>query len=271
MECQLKNINVYYEVHGEGRPLIAIHGFTPDHHLMTGCMEPVFQQRDGWQRFYPDLPGMGKTPGPKWLTNSDQMLDVVMDFIEAVIPGQNFALAGESYGGYLARGIVQRWPERVEGLFLLCSLIVPVEDERELPPFVVLKQDQAVLEKLSPQEREGFGSVAVVQTQYTWERTRDEVVVGLEAADEQFLNELVYPLSFDVDAADPFEKPALILAGRQDHMVGYRDAWNIYENYPRGSYVVLDRAGHNLQIEQPTVFTALVNEWLDRVEEVNGN
>ena len=35
MECQLKNINVYYEVHGEGRPLIAIHGFTPDHHLMT--------------------------------------------------------------------------------------------------------------------------------------------------------------------------------------------------------------------------------------------
>jgi pimeloyl-ACP methyl ester carboxylesterase len=39
--------------------------------------------------------------------------------------------------------------------------------------------------------------------------------------------------------------------------------------YPRGSYVVLDRAGHNLQIEQPIVFNALVNEWLDRVEEAN--
>jgi pimeloyl-ACP methyl ester carboxylesterase len=26
-------------------------------------------------------------------------------------------------------------------------------------------------------------------------------------------------------------------------------------------------AGHNLQIEQPTLFAALVNEWLDRIQE----
>ena len=63
------------------------------------------------------------------------------------------------------------------------------------------------------------------------------------------------------------EKPTLILAGRQDAMVGYRDAWKILENYPRGTFAVLDRAGHNLQIEQETLFNALVNEWLDRVEE----
>jgi pimeloyl-ACP methyl ester carboxylesterase len=269
MECQLENINVYYEAYGTGRPLITIHGFTPDHHLMTGCMEPVFQQRDGWQRFYPDLPGMGKTPGPKWLTNSDQMLEVMLDFIEAVIPGQNFVLAGESYGGYLARGIVQRWPERVDGLFLLCPLIVPLSDERHTPLFKVLKRDPAVLEKLSPQDREPFEAVAVVQTQYTWERTRDEVVIGLNLADRPFLDTLFqqgYPFSFDVDAIAPFQKPTLILTGRQDHMVGYGDGWNIYENFPRGSYVVLDRAGHNLQIEQPAVFDALVNEWLDRVK-----
>jgi pimeloyl-ACP methyl ester carboxylesterase len=270
MECQLENINVYYETCGQGRPIIAIHGFTPDHHLMTGCMEPVFSQRDDWHRFYPDLPGMGKTLGPKWLTNSDQMLDVLLDFIDAVIPGQNFALAGESYGGYLARGIVHRWPERVDGLFLLCPLIVAEHDNRDVPEFVVLKRDQAALDQLSSKDRENFESVAVVQTQTTWERTRDEVVVGLDAADEWFLAKLSargYPFSFDVDDAPPFEKPALILTGRQDHMVGYRDGWNIYENYPRGSYVVLDRAGHNLQIEQPTVFNALVNEWLDRIEE----
>jgi len=30
---------------------------------------------------------------------------------------------------------------------------------------------------------------------------------------------------------------------------------------------VLDRAGHNLQIEQEDLFNALVNEWLDRVED----
>jgi pimeloyl-ACP methyl ester carboxylesterase len=29
--------------------------------------------------------------------------------------------------------------------------------------------------------------------------------------------------------------------------------------------VILDKAGHNLQIEQDTLFQALVKEWLNRV------
>jgi len=43
--------------------------------------------------------------------------------------------------------------------------------------------------------------------------------------------------------------------------------WDILENYPRATFVVLDRAGHMLYIEQENLFNALVNEWLDRVEE----
>jgi hypothetical protein len=33
------------------------------------------------------------------------------------------------------------------------------------------------------------------------------------------------------------------------------------------TFAVLDKAGHDLQIEQEKLFNALVNEWLDRVEE----
>ncbi len=49
--------------------------------------------------------------------------------------------------------------------------------------------------------------------------------------------------------------------------MGYKDAWDILDNYPRGTLAVLDRAGHNLQLEQVELFNCLVNEWLDRVEE----
>ncbi len=274
MECQLEDISVHYEIHGEGHPLISLHGFSPDHRLMTGCMEPIFKQRSGWQRIYPDLPGMGKTPGKAWITSSDQMLDIVLEFIDQVIPGQCFVLAGESYGGYLARGIIYRKPELVDGLLLICPLIVPDQAKRSAPPHVALVEDPALLSSLKPSEREEFESFAVVQSQRIWERTRDEVIAGLNVANEDFLSRLQahgYPLSFDVDAASaPFEKPTLILTGRQDASVGYRDAWEILENYPRGTFAVLDRAGHNLQIEQETLFNALVNEWLDRVEENRG-
>jgi len=57
-----------------------------------------------------------------------------------------------------------------------------------------------------------------------------------------------------------------MLMGRQDCSVGYRDQWRLLENYPRASFAVLDKAGHNLQIEQDVLFAALVKEWLERVE-----
>jgi pimeloyl-ACP methyl ester carboxylesterase len=270
VECQVKDIPIYYEVFGEGRSLVSLHGFTPDHRLMTGCMEPIFEQRSGWQRIYLDLPGMGKTPGPEWLTSSDQMLDVVLGFIDQVIPDQRFVLAGESYGGYLARGIIHHKPELVDGLLLICPLIVPDGEKRTLPPHVVLVRDEELVASLKPDEREEIESFVVVQTRDVWERTKDEVISGINVADQEFLTRLFthgYSLSFNVDAVQLFEKPTLILFGRQDTSVGYRDGWDIIENYPRSTFAVLDRAGHNLQIEQAIMFNALVNEWLDRVEE----
>ena len=48
------------------------------------------------------------------------MLDVVVDFIDAILPEQRFLLVGVSYGGYLARGVMLRKFDLVEGM-ALCS------------------------------------------------------------------------------------------------------------------------------------------------------
>ena len=97
MECTVRNVKIYYEIYGEGMPVLMIHGWSPDHRLMKGCMEPVFQTIETqWQRIYFDLPGMGKTKGEAWITGSDQMLDLILGFINAVIPNRHFLLAGEN-------------------------------------------------------------------------------------------------------------------------------------------------------------------------------
>lgn len=75
-----------------------------------------------------------------------------------------------------------------------------------------------------------------------------------------------YSFSFDVDNLnDKFDKPSIILTGRQDDCVGYKDAYKLLENFTRASFVVLDKAGHNLQIEQEDVFNLLISEWIKRV------
>ncbi len=70
--------------------------------------------------------------------------------------------------------------------------------------------------------------------------------------------------------APPFEGPSLFLCGRQDDVVGYADAWDRLEHYPRASLVVLDRAGHNVLLEQPSQSRAAVADWLGRVRDVAG-
>ena len=63
-----------------------------------------------------------------------------------------------------------------------------------------------------------------------------------------------------------FTAPTLIITGRQDAAVGYRDGWELLEFYPRATYVAFDRAGHFME-EKGELIGVLVKEWLDRVEE----
>lgn len=271
MQCLIRDIPMHYEVHGSGRPLLLLHGFTPDHRLMLGCMEALFQDNSGWQRIYPDLPGMGQTPGPTWLTTTDQMLEVVIEFIEQILPRQRYALAGESYGGYLAQALLHRQPERISGLLQICPLVVPDENQRRRPAHCVMKQEAGLLERLTPEEREQFEPMAVIQTSATWQKFRDDIMPGLKLADSAFLERLRatgYGFSDKslAEAQSSYEGPILILTGRQDSSVGFEDAWQWAAGQPHASYVVLDRAGHNLQIEQPELFNALVKEWLERIE-----
>jgi pimeloyl-ACP methyl ester carboxylesterase len=119
MECQLDKIKVHYEVRGEGRPVLMLHGWSLDHHHMMSDFEPIFEARSGWKRIYPDLPGHGRTPAPAWITSQDQMLEVTLDFIDQLIGSERFLLVGASWGAYLARGVVQQRATQIDGLLAL--------------------------------------------------------------------------------------------------------------------------------------------------------
>jgi pimeloyl-ACP methyl ester carboxylesterase len=266
--CKVRQVDMYYEDLGEGKPILMIHGFTPDHRLMSGCMEPIFTKRDGWRRIYIDLPGMGLSRNYNEISNSDEMLDAVLDFIQTVLPNQGYLIAGESYGGYIARGIIEKHPERVLGAAFICPVIIPLPEKRTVETHKVLRTDDKFIANLSKEELDDFKNNHVVLDEYNWLRYNKEILTGCNIADEKFLNKIKnkYEFSFKVDQSD-FRKPSFFLLGRQDSSVGYKDALDIISKYPRGTFAVLDSAGHNLQIEQPVLFNTLVNEWLDRIEE----
>lgn len=266
----IDGMQIHYEVIGEGKPVIMLHGCACDYRLMLGCMEPVFNMCEGYQRIYIDLPGMGETKAPLSVGSSDKIMELLITFIKRVTKG-SFLIAGESYGGYLARGILTRLSQDIDGFLMICPVIVPGHNLRNVPGKEVLQYDEEFLRGLSADERESYRGYAVVANQDIFLRYQEEILPGLKMADSSFIEKLQndYAFSFDVDRKSRelrFEKPVLLLAGRQDNCVGYQDLWSIIEDYPRGTFAVLDMAGHNLQIEQSEIFNSLVKEWIQRTE-----
>lgn len=251
--------DVHYVEHGHGaHTAVLLHGFSPDHRLMIGCFEPVFAKRDGWRRIYLDLPGMGLTKAPEDLVGTDGVFAVVRAAIDALVPGR-YAVAGESYGGYLARGLVAAEPDRITGAALVCPAIITDPADRDVDQRVVLVR-----------EVEDFGELAVVLTEETRRRQAEEIDAGVALADQDALERIWSDYAGTITLEPrPYAGPSLFITGRQDHVTGYRDAYRILESYPRATFTVLDRAGHNAHLEQPALFDALVHEWLDRVEEAN--
>lgn len=274
--CALDGIDVAYEEFGRGRPILFLHGWSLDHTSEVADYEPIFASKPGWRRLYLDLPGHGRTPGAERVRNMDGILQVVLEFADAVCPGQRFAIAGTSAGALPARGVVYRRPHQVCGMLITIPLIVADDARRTLPEPCVLVEDEAFMATLNDAEREMYGDILVQKADFLdpLKRYMNKYIWPALARNNSAFCDAIrqdlerYGLSFDVDdLPQPFEGPALILTGRQDTAVGYRDAWSIVENYPRATFVVLDRSGHGTTAQQAELFKHLVHDWLDRVEE----
>lgn len=269
MWYELDDLKMYYEVHGEGQPILLLHGLPNDHNVMVSAFEPVFQEREGWQRIYVDLPGMGQTSGGSWLAGNDDVLAVLTQFMDDLYPDERFLVVGFSYGGYLARGVLHEKQAQMDGLFLLAPSVPGHRVERIVPPHITIVPNPEGLAQFPAPFDQFLGTVLVVQDDAVLAQQGD-IITGFQNADQEALDRIEQrrAFSFPVDyLPEPFAQPVLIITGKHDSVVGYEQAGDLLQFYPRATYAVLDRAGHGVHMEQPTIFRLLVNEWLDRVEE----
>ncbi|MGZ4561451.1 MAG: alpha/beta fold hydrolase [Mycobacteriaceae bacterium] len=259
MEYLVGDVSVFYVEQGEGRPMLTLHGAGVDHREVMACLDPVFDGLAGYRRIYLDLPGMGRTPAPEAISSADDVLEVLLAFIDGVVGGEPLLIAGHSAGGYYARAIAGRRPEQVVGLLLLCPLLAGIHDipERDV---LFISGDIGSAE---------FRDYFTVRTATTLDRYERYVQPAARLADQRALARIGerWELTPRPEDAAPFPCPTLLVTGRQDSTVGYARAWELLEQFPRATFAVLDRAGHALPHEQPELLRALITEWLNRVRE----
>lgn len=263
---------------GEGLPVLIIHGWQMEGRVEELDFEPIFNKTPGLRRIYVDLPGMGKTPADN-VKDLDDMYHRLVQFIDSRLGRSRFLLVGSSCGGYLARAIAQQYSEQVDGLLLRVPLIEPEDSMRDLDTFKPLVANQQLMSNISAEDRALLGNVLVqtpVYVQTLKAKYEKSILLAEQAADNKVLDPIRadphrYRLSFSLDDEDAkFFAPTLIVCGRQDESVGYRDSLRLLELYPRSTYVVLDRGTHGLPIDETSVFEALVRDWITRAEEWRG-
>jgi pimeloyl-ACP methyl ester carboxylesterase len=253
------DVPVHYVEHGEGLPVLALHGAGVDHRELMACLDPVFEALTGYRRIYPDLPGMGRTPAPETIGSANDVLDVLQAFIDGVVGDHPLLLAGHSSGGYFAQAIAGRRPEQVVGLALLCPLLAGI---RDVPEHEVTRGSGTI-------GSDEFRDYFTVQTPETLDRYELFVEPGARLADQSALARIGerWELTTQPQDESPYRSPTLLVTGRQDSTVGYAHVWELRDRYPRATFAVLDAAGHALPHEQPDLLRVLVVEWLDRVRD----
>lgn len=261
MQRRINEVVIDYVEHGDGEPLVALHGTGVDHREVEAAIEAVVAG-SGHRRIYPDLPGMGASTA-SGLTCNDEVVTLLGAFIDDLDAGP-VMLLGHPYGAYLARGVAARRPDLVRGLALLCPL---AEHTGPVPAHDVAVSDPRAYDELEPAQRQGFDEYFVARTPATARRYRDHVLPGAALVDETALGRIFAGWALDLGSG-AFSAPTLIVAGRQDSVVGYADAIKLLERYPHATLAVIEGAGHALMHEQPELLAPLLHDWLDRAREV---
>src|SRR3989442_3806841 len=126
--AKVNGINLYYEIHGTGRPMVALHGGLGSGEMFEAVMPQLAAHH---QVIVVDLQGHGRT------ADIDRPLDLrlMADDIAALIDHLKLVkpdVVGYSLGGGVALQVAVRHPDKVERLVIVSANIrrYPVPPER---------------------------------------------------------------------------------------------------------------------------------------------
>ncbi|AUN40853.1 alpha/beta fold hydrolase [Tsukamurella tyrosinosolvens] len=248
-------------VRGSGIPIVLLHGLSIDHRMMLP-IDPIVAATGPWQRYYVDLPGHGRSAAVAPMTIG-HIVDVVATHLRAALRGGRFAVIGASFGGAVAIALTEMFGDRVLGSALLAPAVLPRRLRTLPPPGRRSAAELAFLDSLSDADRAAFAAVTARSGRDQWESFAQHIRPGLQTHDVAAVADLAAS-----QAGEPAHLPPahsgrhLVVTGREDTVVGWRDQMALLDVYPHVTYAVLDDCGHNPHLERPRAVAALLADWL---------
>jgi haloalkane dehalogenase len=256
--------------HGEGRPVLMVHGNPTWSYLWR----KVIARLDGVRAIAPDLVGFGLSdkpsrPGYHQLDTHVQTLCAVVDALEL----DEITVVGQDWGGPVAAGVAARRPDRVRAcVFGNTSLLRPARPFRSKPfhkfSHLPLVSEAAFYGAVFPVpildrvqgDRGSIGRAEKRAYRYPFKRLRDRA--GPLGLARMVPNREGHPSNPVLDETDAwiraFRGPSALVWGKRDPILG-RALRRHREVLPDAS-VVETEAGHFSQEEIPEVWAEAILE-----------
>lgn len=246
METIINGLKINYQIFGEGKPFLFLHGWGSNSDRWVDVAEKISQK--GYKVIVPDLPGFGKSdPLPlPWDTN--KYIDFIEKFVVELNLGE-FYLLGHSFGGALASKMAVKHVQDVKKLFLVSAACVRKRTNTKKASRIIAKFFK--LFYFLPYYafmRKAVYKFIIRKSDYVY-------VEGIMKA--TYLNVVAEDLSFHL----PFIKvPTIIIWGDKDEYTPIQDGYFIEKQIRKSKIIVIPGAGHDLNRKQPEILAEKVLE-----------
>ncbi|WP_455818774.1 alpha/beta fold hydrolase [Pseudomonas cerasi] len=212
-----------------------------------------------WHHMVPELENIGPlTFGDLSQGNSvAEMADLVL----ARCPPQ-FTLVGFSMGGFVAREIARRVPQRVQGLILIAT-----SSAGDGPMQTELKAAVAEMLQRTNSPFRGLGKRAI-ELSLSREHESDPVLkqqildMSLRLGRDTYVRQLLMARDSDSAQLEVIRCPTQVIAAADDRMRTLAESQALARAIPGASLAILPDSGHMLPLEQPGPLLACLRDWL---------
>lgn len=117
-QAKFNGIDIYYELHGRGEPLVLITGYSCDHTFWTAMLDELAKR---FQILIFDNRGIGRTKDNGKLFTIETMAEDTISLINHLGLKQPH-IVGQSMGGAISQTIARKFPEQINKLIILNSM-----------------------------------------------------------------------------------------------------------------------------------------------------
>ena len=258
------NIHMYYEVHGQGEPLLLIMSMGND---LSGWQGQIPQLSTKYRVLAFDNRGSGRTEAPDAPYTIAMMADDTAALMEALGMAKANVL-GKSMGGYIAEELAIRHPGRVASLMLAATSIGPYIAEAPILESWVREKAQGMNKKTLFQLMLPF-----IFTDKTFEEPENvrmavETIASRPQATPAYAMRRQFIACAEHSArgrTGDVDAPTLVLAGSEDLFIPFSLSAELAAVFPNGRLVVLKGGGHELNVDVPEKFNKAVLDFLAEV------